>query len=333
MGKEIDLWDDSALINAFDHAMSTYKAMHRESYPVNPLEEKTLTSESNQFKSGHTEILAREIDDHGENNVMKDVTETNMPSYKDLTSTEGLQFQEGILGASICPTESNPCSSDFPVAAMETDKYNYQQSVEYNNLLKQYYELEEQRQKVLQQLQQANYWNYQDPVQSGQHQAEQVPTNNVSDSCSQPICSLCSCPSLALPSITASSCAICGPSFGGYYCWPQNCSTSLPHQFSGGQCHIQSGICSVGTSYTVDPSKKTTHIDDQAVRITEKEKGKEEEISDCGTNRETDLAVVLSAWYSAGFHTGRQEDFNFIDQTLLLSFLLWCALLTSLASA
>lgn len=37
---------------------------------------------------------------------------------------------------------------------------------------------------------------------------------------------------------------------------------------SGGQGHIQSGICSVGTSCTGDPSKKTTRMDDQAVGIT-----------------------------------------------------------------
>lgn len=39
--------------------MAFCQAMHRESYPVNPLEEKTLTSESNQDKPGHTEILTR----------------------------------------------------------------------------------------------------------------------------------------------------------------------------------------------------------------------------------------------------------------------------------
>ncbi|URE07892.1 hypothetical protein MUK42_20553 [Musa troglodytarum] len=347
MGKGTDLWDDSALIDAFDDAMATYKAVHRESHPAKPLGEGKHIGESTEDEPVHSENLNRQIEHGvGENNVLKDVTETNMPYYKYVSSTEGHQLEEDSLGVNIHATEINSYSSDFHVSTSEIDYHNDEQSIEYNHLLKQYYELEEERQKVLQQLQQANYWNYQTPVQSGEYQAEKFLGNNASESCSQPPYSLCSCHSLSASLIPASACAICGPSFRGYYCCPQNCFTSVLHHFSGCQDHVQSGICSLGGSLTVDPSKQTTHTDDPAVRIgmmaaekalrslkkeisvdsnicQEKENMKDKgEISgehECKASgvisQETDLAVVLSAWYSAGFHTGRQ-DFYFVHQTL-----------------
>lgn len=53
--------------------------------------------------------------------------------------------------------------------------------------------------------------------------------------------------------------------------------------------------------------------------FADKEKGKKDDTSDAfegklskNANPETDLTVVLNAWYAAGFHTGRQV--NLINQ-------------------
>lgn len=167
-------------------------------------------------------------DDHGENNFVKGVTEICMPYNKNIASEEGLQSHEDSQGANICVTQDNLYSSEFPVVTAETYNGNDQQSIEYNNILKQYYELEEQRQKILQKLQQANYWNY--PIESREYQAENV--LNTSANHPQPQFSSCSWHCSANSLIPTSACVMCCPSFGCLYC-QQSCCLSLPHQLLG----------------------------------------------------------------------------------------------------
>lgn len=343
MGKGIDLWDDSALINAFDHAMVTYKAMHGKEYQGNIRKEEKQTSESNKDEPVCAEQIPEQREpDGGINNLCKGATEVHVSSYSSEVTAEDLPVQKDDLSTNFCATESYPYSSGIPCTNGKTDGYSEQQSTAYDELLRQYYELEEKKQKIVEQLQYANYSNCQTTVPSSTSQVHDVPAYNASNGSSayeygrQHSCSLCSCHYLAVP---ISACPISGLSSGGYGCcppWIASCSVSQANLFPGAQCPAQSGICSGATSCTIDPIKHPIHEEDKVVKAgmmaverainsmkTEisatsnicegKERGKdmsessgmEEHKGLEGVSPGTDLAIVLSAWYSAGFHTGR----------------------------
>ncbi|XP_074588735.1 uncharacterized protein LOC141844589 [Curcuma longa] len=255
-----------------------------------------------------------------------------MPYCQDVATNEVLQSQEESLCANICTPELNPLYSKIPVADTQTSYGNDQRNIEYNNLLNQYYELEEKRQQVLQQLQHANYWNPQNPAQSGEYQAEKVLSNHATENYSQHPCSWCSCLGVTVPVIPA-ACVTCCPSSGLSDSCSLGCLVPAPHQFSDGQGYGQSGLCSSCPSCTVDVPKKINFTDDNSAKIgmkgtekilssvkskislvsamCEENEGKEEASGEhelktsSGTEPESDLVTVLSAWYSAGFHTGR----------------------------
>ncbi|XP_010933418.1 uncharacterized protein [Elaeis guineensis] len=310
MGKGTDLWDDSALINAFDHAMATYK--------IEP--------------------------DDDINNINNGAAEVHVSCCCNEVTAEDLPDQKDNLGMDFCATESYPCSSGALYTDGKIDGYSDQQSTEFNELLRQYYELEEKKQKIVEQLRDKNYLNYQTTVQSFTSQMHDVPASNAcnaSEYGQQHPCSLCSCHYVAVP---ISACVVGGLSSGGYGCcppWIAGCSVSQANLFpgahaSGAGCPAQSGTCSIGASYSMDAAKQSTHADDEVVKAgmiaaerainstkTElsaassvcegKEMGKDKSensgIQECkgseSVGPETDLAVVLNAWYSAGFHTGR----------------------------
>ncbi|KAG6501575.1 hypothetical protein ZIOFF_041458 [Zingiber officinale] len=375
MGKGHELWDDSALIDAFDRSMTTYKKMHKESYPDHSFADENNASESNHDEALHSENSTRpallwrmsvnvfyiihlicKINEglrvicylpaslrKGEHNVdqenlITNVAETCMPYYQDVSTNEVLQSQE-TLCANICAPELKPHFSETTVASGEASYGNDQRSIEYNDLLNQYYELEEKRQQVLQQLQHAYYWYPQNLAQSGEYQAEKVPPNHASENFPQHPCSWCSRHCVTVPVIPA-ACASCCASSGHSYSCSQGCPSLAPAQLSDGQGHTQSGLCSIGPSCTVDVLKKISPTDDTPVKIgmmtaekilssvkskisldsvlcgenvgkdKEKTSGEHEFKASTSSDIEqnSDLVTVFSAWYSAGFHTGRQDS-------------------------
>nr|CAD1845075.1 unnamed protein product [Ananas comosus var. bracteatus] len=331
MGKGTDLWDDSALVDAFDHAMATYKEMHSRSNRSSSFEEEKKTDHHNES----SEIIAEHIEPDDNNNyVSNNATEISLPGYEDGTTTEELPIQETIIHDDLQPTESHTYSSGF-VTYEKVDNYN-QQNVEYNELLRQYYELEEKRQKVLQHLQQTNYWNYQTQVQSSASEAQQLPMYNSAEYGLQLPCASSACYYLSAPVIPISCCGMncslsgsCGNLSGSAI------PSSYAQKFPGAQFCAQDGIFPTGTSCKLDSPKQSADGDDtlfkaglmaaesavnsvktkiSALPISfEGKNGKEKEESTSkhesmgsqGINSETDLSVVLNAWYSAGFHTGR----------------------------
>ncbi|XP_038982304.1 uncharacterized protein LOC103717118 isoform X2 [Phoenix dactylifera] len=353
MGKGTDLWDDSALINAFDHAMATYKAMHTEEYQGNFLKEGKQTTESNKDEPVHAEKTTEQIEpDDDINNINSGAAEVHVSCCSNEVTAEDLPDQKDNLGMDFHATESYPYSSGALYTDGKIDGYSVQQSTEFNELLRQYYELEEKKQKIVEQLQDTNYLNYQTTAQSFTSQMHDVPASNAcnaSEYARQHPCSLCSCHYLAVP---ISACAIGGLSSEGYGCcppWIASCSVSPANLFPGAQCPAQSGTCSIGASCSMDPAKQSTYADDEVVKAgmiaaertinsmkTEisatsnicedfldmaiagkvplgKEMGKDKSENSGIQERkgsesigpETDLACVLNAWYSAGFHTGR----------------------------
>ncbi|KAG1362002.1 hypothetical protein COCNU_10G002210 [Cocos nucifera] len=230
-----------------------------------------------------------------------------------------------------CATESYPCSSGALYSDGKIDGYSDQQGSDFNELLRQYYELEEKKQKIVEQLRDTNYFNYQMTVQSFTSQMHDIPASsacNASEYGRQHPCSLCSCHYLAVP---ISAHAVGALSSGGYGCcppWIAGCSVSPANPFPGAECPAQSGTCSIGTSYSMDPAKQSTHADDEVAKAgmiaaerainsmrTEisaasnicegKQMGKDKSENSSIQERkgsesigpETDLAVVLNAWY------------------------------------
>ncbi|KAG9140025.1 hypothetical protein Leryth_010530 [Lithospermum erythrorhizon] len=201
-----DLWDESALINAFENTLSNYKVMHNQGGNI-------LSNDDEEVVNRGDEILptpdyqsheARSSEKEGEN-----------------LAAPNINFGVGL------PNENNQLESDDPdktgssmngqnIQSDQTGILDTQSLEDYNQLLSRYYEIEDQRQKVLQQLSQFGYWDYQDSVDSGwsdhtvppamspsqEHQAyaTQGYCSNVESTCSPYGCQLVEAPSSSFSS-------------------------------------------------------------------------------------------------------------------------------------
>ncbi|XP_012075093.1 uncharacterized protein LOC105636431 isoform X2 [Jatropha curcas] len=219
MGKEGELWDDSALIKAFDDAK-----MHGK-------------------KSKDTSIDASAITNQTQAHETRDADEkTNVASELGVDENHCVDYSSS--------------SQQQVQAVTESD---------YNQLLAEYYDVEEKRQRILQQLGSYDY-------QHSQHMS------SVACSCCCPYVSHCSlggtCPYY--------SSAVEGPT---KHAPPNLIDVDIVQTAMGA---AERAISSINT---LEKEK-------------EKGKGSEEKVAQ-STNSETDLSVVLNAWYSAGFYTGK----------------------------
>lgn len=173
------------------------------------------------------------------NNISGSTSDTNVTYDNTEVATGDLSHQGNNFGTDVHPPESDPCSSGFHFTDGKTYCYSDQQSMDYSKLLEQYYELEEQKQKVIQQLHEANYWNYETLVQNPSCNLPQLSGYTVSEHGPQTSCSLCSCHCIAVPLIPT-PCTICGPSTRGHSCPSHGacCASSPEHEVPGdGSCH------------------------------------------------------------------------------------------------
>lgn len=251
MGNEADLWDDSALIHAFDNALSNYKLMHNQGLVI-----------------------------QADNNISTLITQTCEPrnSEKDGSDDAASKIEAGVV--SLPDNGHHQLESGDPnITASSMNGQNVQsnqtgiadtQSLEdYNQLLIRYNELEDQRQKVLQQLSQFGYWDYENYNASGgdhhtmppamtasqEHQAYATP-----GSCSNVECTCCP-----------------------YWC--QILSASCTSLSNGGLGAVS--VDNVGNPISI---------------VEGKTNGLETKLN---LSTETDLNAVTNAWYTAGFHTGK----------------------------
>ncbi|XP_047077776.1 uncharacterized protein LOC124688105 [Lolium rigidum] len=332
MGKGGELWDDSALVDAFDHAVATYKAVHGKNKQAAPSEKQ----ESEDVSAPAAAVADEEpaATEAADEQLEKDGSCTALPVDPTLTpqqpcekskTTEKAPLQETDLDKGTHVSESNACSSDVN----DTEKLDSsnQQAWDYNELLRKYYELEVQSREVLEQLHQTNYWNYQAPGQSSAYQQQQVPAYSATapdpySSTAQPPCC-----SSNVPLVSVSCCSTgqqTGDSTGG-------CSISLTCD----QCPGASTTYPAGATFVQLPTKITTNDDQVAKAATMTAEGamnfmrstisgnpgpfprnegetSKENNTTVGmhpnfdaTGADSDLAVVLNAWYTAGFYTGR----------------------------
>ncbi|GAU42008.1 hypothetical protein TSUD_236750 [Trifolium subterraneum] len=278
MGKDGDLWDDSALINAFDDAISSYKKMHITSKNKQQSEE---IIEQNAEISNTTRVVEEKIDvptiDSSETSNVSKLEENQQLC---LDSTNGKEIQ----------SEHN-------------DYSNGQGLDDYNQLVAQYYELEEKRLKILDQINQYGGWNYQYaatesnsgvPCSDGQDYSmsvHQVPDPNV-------VCTCCPCFSqCALASCTS----VPGCSIGGSCAGKPNDSAGKDDKMLIPCEDGKIREMAMGAAERALSTIRTTISGDPNVNEDKERKNSEpEKIGDS----ETDLTAVLNAWYSAGFHTG-----------------------------
>ncbi|KAJ8650534.1 hypothetical protein MRB53_003557 [Persea americana] len=309
MGKDTDLWDDSALIKAFENAITKCQKVdhktHEESSSRKGEEEEEATISANEYETTLTN---------------KSVTEVCLSSYNTGASNGLPSIQNDQLGAEFSASESHKHSSAPAMRETTFEGHTESQGVEYSQLLSQYYEIEEQRQKVLHQLHQARCWDCQTFAEGSgsclQWNAccapsqEHLPTLQTSNRGHFSYCSTCCC-----------------------HCLVARCP-SMPACGMGGQCSSENSSHEITTACKVNDVRPSSSTDDSIVKAAieaaekaissmnlntsmtsnieeEKATAKEERpgASHGGipqnSGSKTDLTVVLNAWYLAGFYTGK----------------------------
>ncbi|KAJ1431077.1 Survival motor neuron [Sesbania bispinosa] len=299
MGKEGDLWDDSALINAFDHAISTYKKMHSSG--------KTKTKDSSAEESAegvieengsNVEFATPETarDAEGKSNILA----TDVPGSGEASCMSMLEENHRAESQVEQPCLDSTNAQDIQSAH---NGYAHGQGVDdYYQLVAQYYELEEKRLKILEQLNQYGYQYGAAASSSG------VPYSNSQDyslsayQVSDPnvACSCCPCfiQCALAPCTSVPSCSL-GGSCAGKPC--NNYSVESDHKIlppcEDGKIHKMAKGAAERALSTI----RTTISGDLNVNEEkERENSEPEQIN----GSETDLTAVLNAWYSAGFYTG-----------------------------
>ncbi|KAA8522008.1 hypothetical protein F0562_012678 [Nyssa sinensis] len=289
MAKEGDLWDDSALINAFDDAISKYKMMHGKGHRDSSTEggkvinstEENLSAIADESPEDKRHI---EADDNSNaaSNITTEMGGSNNPPVEENHSVN-LYAPQPYMDASNGQQAQDP----------HHGYSNTQDAENYTQLLNQYYELEEQRQKILQQLQLFGSWNYQGSGSSvhwgtcSASQEHQVPTTQTSYPAV--ICSCCP---------YASQCLVAPCSFAGT-CVGKTCNATSVIGCDGKSFSREDGDIvktAVGAAERALSSLKMS--------TPEKKEEKDGQLAQ-GAGSETDVTDVLNAWYSAGFYTGK----------------------------
>ncbi|CAO2819673.1 unnamed protein product [Amaranthus hypochondriacus] len=246
----------------------------------------------NENSVGGTQLLESnpEILDGGNGNGLRSVLES-LKTYNRNGAADSEVTGEHAIESNILP--------------MQDQSHNYSTSLdmhEYNQLYKQYYEVEEQRQKILQKLQ--NFSSGQYPYTS------EVPVSDSQWGTSAATQEYQSCNSQLPCGAMVVSCCPC-PS----QCSMASCS-SLPCPLSG----VSGCTSGVNLSATMDLGKLSA-VEDNIVKTAmgaaekaissltikgsdSKEENKTDSVEQNATFG-TDLSTVLNAWYSAGFYTGK----------------------------
>ncbi|KAG9452476.1 hypothetical protein H6P81_005380 [Aristolochia fimbriata] len=294
MGKENEIWDDSALINAFDQAMSKYKAMHQQGDHSKDIKTRHANERD---EAGEVDEVLSTGPDAVNSSVSNIVNEPCEPA-----ATEHPPVQEDHVGA--VPELRDIGTNMSGVSVQENLGDSNSSSLEHTQLLKQYYELEHQRQKILMLLQQANSgYYYTNPEDS----ASCVPWTQ--SSTSQGNGALMHDPSHMsyFQSYDSNPCPCLGaPSW-------------VPPCVLGGRC-VEADSANFFSAADDNIAKVAMGAAEKAFSSMKMKappsssscKGKQEgpdvrpesEMFQ-NTTSSTDLTEVLNAWYSAGFYTGK----------------------------
>ncbi|CAN0910192.1 hypothetical protein LINGRAHAP2_LOCUS26158 [Linum grandiflorum] len=269
MAKGEELWDDSALVDAFNDAMSKYKV---KKYHGKNGQGSLADGEEVQVDSEDTASALEQ--GHG---VTREVQETS----KDTSQPTA----ELLDGENIGPLDENHFAqslgheqpSDLTTGLASTT----QDAEAYNQLMSQYYELEEKRQTVLQQLQQLSDHYYQQPAEGSTSQDQSVPANQPP---SLTTCTCYSCPHASTcPAVPCSSLSATLTCCG---------NSGSPGENAIVKTAMEAAAKAI--SFTKEKSVNNNSIKDGDGQGLAQEPGSE-----------ADLCAVLNAWYSAGFYTAK----------------------------
>nr|GMC88343.1 uncharacterized protein LOC109158666 [Ipomoea batatas] len=265
-----DLWDDSALVTAFNDAISKYKIKHNQaggagSAPVNSSAVENESKEARRHEQADDDSKA--------------------------LSTKTIEMAET---STVSPVAQNYCAEASGLEQSQdkpTSYVNSQSTEDYNFLLGKYYEIEDQRQKALQQLYQFCGWSYEYPgystLTSQEHQTYAAHASNSTPTAFY-------CPYGCQSSVTPPSCCVGGncidKNFDAARSSNDQSSTSLqqPDVVKTAMDTAEKALSSLRHDLGNDrsPNMSNDHVEEE-------------------TKPETDLSEVLQAWYSAGFYTGK----------------------------
>ncbi|XP_078439916.1 uncharacterized protein LOC144710116 [Wolffia australiana] len=248
MGKETELWDDSALIDAFNQALRNYKTLN------------SGKSNTDATIVGRGEIAD---DNHAEPSSIEPIQITSETE----TETKGEILQRLPSLEDEAPQETSTVQENQPQPESSSRQ-------EYTQLLTQYYELEEKRQRILQQIQQSGYYNCltyaqtSSAPQAGKESSDTcVPHHN-----------------LAYP-------------FNGTWPSPEVTDGPTGQNLGKQSIHLTTGA--------TEPSRGLKYGINREEREIGKDAAADEAAHEEVRVMETDLATVVNSWYAAGFYTGR----------------------------
>ncbi|KAJ9537013.1 hypothetical protein OSB04_029746 [Centaurea solstitialis] len=285
MAKNGELWDDSTLVKALDDAIYKYKIMHVKGGENDLLKEERITNGTEE----RAPIVSVGSDEVKSANVEKDDKTTDVA--KNITHTVDEKYPSEVIEQDTPPSNG--------------DQTNAESLEAYNRLLEQYNAVEEQRQKLLAQFSQYGNWDYQGygydygygaGYDSQNHPvAAPQPANPPVCTCRPYVCPYSTAPCTSVAA--ASSCETC---VGG---------TALAHNGSVG--HLDDGGFIKAAMGAVDRAVHAFDTQNSGIPEVDKEGKKHQEVetglqsvAQNGTSQ-TDLSVVLNAWFSAGFYTGK----------------------------
>ncbi|KAI3756278.1 hypothetical protein L1987_56097 [Smallanthus sonchifolius] len=251
MAKNSELWDDSALVKALDDAISKYKIMHDKGGDNGSLKEERITKDTEESAPKSNEAKSAYVE-----------TDNTIVTEK---CTSDVVEQHG-----------GPSNGD-QIQDSDGTNVNAESAEHYNLLLNQYNAVEEQRQKLLEQLYQYGNWDpqgYSYGYGYGAGYDSQYHTVSAPQTSEPPMCS----------------------------CRPYVCPYSTSH--NGNSVSVQDDGFIKAAMGAVDKAIHSFDKEASGIPDVDKEEKKEQEVGTTPTSH-TDLSAVLNAWFSAGFYTGK----------------------------
>ncbi|KAE9596917.1 hypothetical protein Lal_00007573 [Lupinus albus] len=301
MGKEGDLWDDSALINAFDHAISTYKKM-------GGYKKKDSSAERERVMDSGTGLIDSNVEFPNYHTTRDVDKKRNIPAIDAPNSGENPyvpKLEENHVAQSQVDQPHLDSTSSQDIQNVHNSYAYAQVADDYNQLVTKYYDLEEKRLKVLEQLNQYGGLNYQYVTTAS---GAGVPYSNSQDysksayQFSDPNvgCTCCSCYSecLTAPCTSVPGCFLGGSRAGKLR---DSHSVEMDHKMLSPCEDDEIHKLAMGAVEKALSSIRTVSGDSSANEEKENSSFEPEQIN----GSETDLTAVLNAWYSAGLYTGK----------------------------
>ncbi|EPS71016.1 hypothetical protein M569_03745 [Genlisea aurea] len=264
MGKGGDIWDDSALIRAYDDAVFKYKRMH--GMGDGDLAPMADDEDEDDETTNGGEKLQDDDDDDGNAEHSEAIENPSSSSMKCVVAAS--EFESTTTHEELRPEENKDESA--PPYPSGRD--------EYSQLLESYYNIEYQRQSILEQLDRYSHRNDQNPAAASS-----------STSYSLQCDCLYGCQNWILP------CNIASATDNIHTAISRDAHrNAMPHGSSSDAARKAMSWLKPGNAAN-EGGKDSNGVGPFI----------EDKVSENSVAGSTDLAVVLNAWYNAGFHTGK----------------------------